>query len=106
MAWQPTPAAANEPSGTTVERLWGQPLHQYGARATSAAPAFEAASMRARRASTATGSAPTSPPSTPERSRSATTVAIRSALSSPSAGTSRRPSSSDLPTTRGAPARP
>ena len=106
MAWQPTPAPTNEPSGTTVERLWGQPLHQYGVRATSAAPAAAAASMRARRASIATGRAPTSPPSTPERSRSATTAAIRSAPSSPSAGTSRRPRSSVLPTTRGAAARP
>src|SRR5919109_58169 len=35
MAWQPMPAAASEPSGTTVERLCGQPLgddlrHQVG----------------------------------------------------------------------------
>ena len=35
MAWQPTPAPTNEPSGAVVERLWGQPLHQYGVRATA-----------------------------------------------------------------------
>jgi len=25
MPWQPMPPPAREPSGTTVERLWGQP---------------------------------------------------------------------------------
>ena len=32
MPWQPIPAAAIDPSGTTVDRLWGQPEQKYDSR--------------------------------------------------------------------------
>ena len=51
MPWQPMPAAAIEPSGTTVERLCGQPEQKYGGRASvSAAGRSRSASSSATRA--------------------------------------------------------
>ncbi len=95
MPWQPMPAAAIEPSGTTVERLCGQPEQKYGWRdSVSAAGRSRSASSRATRAVIDSSCRRLS-------SRLATIWAMRSASSSPLAGTSGRPCSSRLPTTRG-----
>jgi hypothetical protein len=32
MVWHPIPAIALEPSGTSVEVLWGHPAQKYGVR--------------------------------------------------------------------------
>src|SRR2546426_59006 len=51
MPWQPIPAAAIEPSGTTVERLCGQPEQKYGWRTSvSGAGRSRSASSSATRA--------------------------------------------------------
>ena len=88
-------AADDRTVGQLVERLCGQPLQKNGLRATSGSCTEAAAdSSRARRASSALDD------NLAERRR-ASSGASRSAVSSPSAGTSRRPSASCLPTTRG-----
>ena len=51
MPWQPMPALAMEPSGSTVERLCGQPEQKYGWRArVSGAGRWRRASSSATRA--------------------------------------------------------
>ena len=95
MPWQPMPAEATLPSGTTVERLCGQPeqkkalrarVNGFGRRFSSSRCWMRASteSMRMRRAS-----------------RRAIARATRSESSSPTGCSSGRSSSSNLPTTCG-----
>ena len=100
MAWQPMPPPAIEPSGTTVERLCGQPQQKYAVRAiASGAARRRTASSVAIRTRIDSGSG------RPAR-REATSGAIESASSSPEIGTSGFPDGSSLPMMRGCCAAP
>ena len=95
MPWQPMPAAATLPAGTTVERLCGQPEQKNAVRAR--------VSDRGRRFSSSRCWMRASTESMRMRraSRRAIARAMRSASSSPTGGRSSRSSSSTLPTTWG-----
>ena len=89
------PPPDSEPSGTTVERLCGQPEQKYAWRASVSGAG------RSRRASRSAAWAVMDASGMRRSRRRARIAAIVSASSSPSAGTSTRPSSSRLPSTRG-----
>ncbi len=93
MAWHPMPPPATAPSGTSVERLCGQPEQKYGVRPT-ASSGSGAGSRR--------GSASSTRPASTRRSGPASAPAV----SSPATGTSGAPSASAEPITAGASARP
>ena len=126
MAWQPTPAPTGDPAPATVDRLCGHPLQNAAVRAGAAGVMDSAVRAGAAgvmdsavrpRGAAAAGGELVSPVSvvacggSPARrmsgavsrcfSRRASADRSRSALSSPSTGTSGRSCSSRLPTTRG-----
>ena len=93
--WQPMPPPASEPSGTTVERLCGQPEQKKDLRATASGAG------RSLSASSSAACAVMEGAWIRRSSRRARISAIVSASSSPAAGTRTSPCSSRLPITRG-----
>jgi hypothetical protein len=89
-AWQPMPPPPIEPSGSTVDRLCGQPLQKYGVRATGVSDSSV-------RAGAGRGRTATRPASTARRGESS-----RSAVTCPSTGTSGCPVGPVLPWIAGA----
>ena len=95
MPWQPMPAAATAPAGTTVERLCGQPEQKKAVRASVSVRGRRFSSSRCwMRASTDSRRA-----FRPRRRASARAMVSES--SSPMEGMRARSSSSCFPTTRG-----
>ena len=85
--WQPTPPPTSAPTGTTVERLCGQPLQNAGGRGGTARTDNDVLRGAGRRDAVRPGS------------RRARTEVTACASSSPTADTSGRPSRSRLPET-------
>ena len=98
MAWQPMPAMARLPSGTTVELLCGQPEQKYGARCDLIRGVAATASKLSRRA---TRCAMAALPAPIRSSRETIARATMVGFSSPSLGSNGAPRSSLLPTTDG-----